>query len=590
MAKRPKDIDHPMQYAFDVIEGKILTGKLVRLAVKRHFNDLKDGHKRGLYFDEKAAYRAIDFFKFVKHYKGEFAGQVFVLSPWQKFIVWVLFGWLRSDGSRRFRSAYTEIARKGGKTTFAAVIGLYMMLADKEEGAEVYSSATKRDQAKICFGDAQALVRNSELKRKATVYKHNIHSVKTASKFEPLASDADSLDGPNPHCSIIDEYHAHKTSEMYDVMISGMGARRQPLQFVITTAGFNKVGPCYKLRKTLIEILEGKKHDDASFVIIYTLDSEEEWENPDKWIKANPNLHYIPTQLSYLKDQFIKAKNEGGTTEVNFKTKNLNLWTNASKTWITDEKWLACQKEIDWDSMKRGVCFAGLDLAKTLDTTCLALAFPFKKEVYAVTMMTEDGDEVTVYKNELTEGETGQLVEKDALRFKFYFWVPRDNAEERQKQGVPYMDWIRDGYIEATPGNVTDYNWIEARIQRIAEQHSLKGIAYDRYNASQLVNDLVEEGLTMAPFGQGFVSMGAPTSEFERMILSGLIEHDGNPVMRWMMGNIEIKRDPAGSIKIDKDKSSEKVDGPVAAVMALGEWLTNKEEESPYEDRGILFL
>jgi phage terminase large subunit-like protein len=591
MAKRPDDIEHPMQYAFDVIEGKILTCKLVQLAVKRHFNDLKKGHKRGLYFDETAANRAIGFFKFVKHYKGEFAGKEFVLSPWQKWLVWVLFGWKRDDGTRRFRYAYTEIARKGGKTTFAAVIGLYMMLADGEAGAEVYSSATKRDQAKICFGDAQELVKNSDLKRFATVYKHNIHSLKTASKFEPLSSDANSLDGPNPHCSIIDEFHAHKTPEMYNVMKSGMGARQQPMQFTITTAGFNKVGPCFKLRKTLIEILQGKKEDDAYFILIYTLDKDEEWEDETMWIKANPNLHYIPTQISYLRGEYIQAKNEGGTSEVNFKTKNLNLWTDASKTWISDEKWVGCQREIDWEELKGKPCYGGLDLAKSIDTSCLALAFPFKKQAWAVIEETEDGDEIITYKQELKAGETGELTYLDALKFKYFFWVPRDNAEERtRRDAVPYIDWIREEYIEATPGNVTDYNWIKARILRIAEQHQLKSIAYDRYNASTLVNDLMEEGVSMAPFGQGFVSMGAPTSHFERMVLGGLIEHDGNPVMRWMMGNIEIKRDPAGNIKIDKDKSSEKVDGPVATVMAIGEWVTNKDENSAYEDRGILFL
>lgn len=549
MPNRPENIPAPMQYAYDVLNGEILVCRFVMLAVQRHFADLKNGHKRELYFDEAAAWRAINFFKFLKHSKGEFAGKPFELSPWQQFIVWVLFGWLREDGTRRFRYGYTEISRKNGKTTFAAGIGLYMMLGDKESGAEVYSAATTRDQAKICFEEAQRMVSKSGLKQYATVYKHNIHSTGTASKFEPLSSDADSLDGLNPHCAVIDEYHAHKDAEIYNVMKSAMGARTQPLQFIITTAGFNKFGPCYQLRKTLLEILEGKKEDDAFFAMVYTLDEDDDWTDETVWIKANPNLHYIPTMLNYLKQECKQAINNV-SEEVNFKTKNLNVWTDASKTWLADAVWMQGKDEVDPFELAGRECYAGLDLASTRDITAFVLFFP-----------AEDGESFMILP---------------------FFWIPEMSYQERvKKDGVNYDAWIKEGFIRTTPGNTTDYDQVKADIIALGAQYQIKSIAFDRWNSSQLVNQLVDEGATLSPFGQGFVSMNAPTKELEKMVYEGKLQHGGNPVLRWMCGNIEIKRDPAGNIKIDKGKSSEKVDGMVALVMAIGEWLTCKDETAP---------
>lgn len=556
MAK--KETPGSLQYANDVLNGKIVTNRYVLLAVKRHFDDLKNGHKRGLYFDEQAAERALSFFKFINHTEGEFAGQPFDLSPWQQFIVWNLFGWRKQDGTRRFRYSYVEISRKNGKTTFAAAIALLMMLGDKEERAQVYSAATTRKQAKICFEAAQAMIRKSQLKRFATVYSHNIHSESMGCKFEALSSDADTLDGLNPHCSVIDEYHAHKTAEVYNVMKSGMGARQQPLQFTITTAGFNKMGPCFQLRKTLIEILEGKKQDDAYFAVIYTLDEGDDWHDQNNWIKANPNLTYIPTMMEYLKGEYQQAVNNS-TELVNFLTKNLNIWTDASAVWIPDDTWTANQTPVTLEALKGRKCYGGLDLASISDICSLCLFFP----------------------------------NEDESKFDVIWrrWIPEMGAERRSsKDGVAYLEWIRQGYMITTGGNVTDYNWIKHEIRELAEQVHIVSIAYDRFNSSQLVNDLVEDGANMSPFGQGFVSMNAPTKELEKLVLEGKLNHGNDPVARWMCGNVELKRDPAGNIKIDKGKSSEKVDDMVALAMAIGEWLTCKDEPSPYEDRGILFL
>ncbi|MTI32808.1 terminase large subunit [Xanthovirga aplysinae] len=542
------------QYIEDVISGKELVGHHVRCAVERHLTDLEQGQKRGIYFDEEAAQRPIDFFRFLTHSKGAFAGKPFELAPFQKFCLWVLFGWKNEDGTRRFKYAYKEIARKNGKTTFAAGLGLYMLVADGEQGAEIYTAATKRDQAKICFNEAKSMVQKSKgLKKYITVYQHNIHIQASSSKMEPLSSEHDTLDGLNPHCSIVDEYHAHKTAELYNVMKSAMGAREQPLQFTITTAGFNKESPCYKLRKTCIDILEGRKQDDTLFALIYTLDEGDDWTDPKNWNKANPNLG-VALKEKYLKDECNQAQNNSSEI-VNFLTKNLNIWTDASEVWIKDDDWMKGNIAVDPEALKGRECFGGLDLAVTRDITALILLFPNEEE------------------------ETFDILP--------FFWVPADNARERaERDQVDYPTWIREGFIFDTPGNVTDYGFIKQTILDLAEKYQIRSIAYDRYNATQLVLELTDEGLEMAPFGQGFVSMSAPTKELEKLAMQGKLQHSGNPVLRWMCSNVELRRDPAGNIKIDKAKSTEKVDGMVALAMAIGEYLTLFSEEtgSIYDD------
>jgi len=550
-----KDQRTAKEYIEDVITGKELVGHLVRCAVERHLTDLEEAHERGLYFDEEAAQRPIDFFRFLTHSKGAFAGKPFELEPFQKFCIWVIFGWKNEDGTRRFKYAYKEISRKNGKTTFAAGLGLYMLLGDGEQGAEIYTAATKRDQAKICFNEAKSMVQKSKgLKKYITAYQNNLHIQATASKMEPLSADYDTLDGLNPHCSIVDEYHAHKNAELYNVMKSAMGAREQPLQFTITTAGFNKESPCYKLRKTCIDILEGRKQDDTFFALIYTLDEEDDWTDPANWKKANPNLG-VALKMKYLKDECNQAQNNPSEI-VNFLTKNLNIWTDASEVWIKDADWMqSANIVVDPAKLIGRECYAGLDLAVTRDITALVLLFP----------------------NEEDESF-------DVLPF---FWVPADNARDRaERDQVDYPTWIRDGHIFSTPGNVTDYGFIKHTILELAEKYQIRSIAYDRYNATQLVLELIDEGLTMAPFGQGFVSMSAPTKELEKLAIQGKLHHSGNPVLRWMASNVELRRDPAGNIKIDKAKSSEKVDGMVSLAMAIGEYLTlfSQETGSIYDD------
>lgn len=534
---------HPAErYIQGVQSGKILTCEFVKLAVARHIKDLEDGPDRGLYFDPEAAQKVIDFFHILNHYEGEWAGTPIHLEDWQQFILWVAYGWKREDGTRRFRNGYIEVARKNGKSTLLGGLGLYGLMLDDENAPQIYCGATKADQAAIVVNIAGRIAKGTPWLENRLRFQEHLGIIKRviyekkAGFIAPLGRDSKTQDGFNPHMGIMDERHAMSTDDVPNVVKSGMGARAQPFQWSITTAGFNRQLPCYNLRSTIIQILKGKKEDDSTFGIIYTLDNDNEWTNPEMWIKANPCLN-VSVKMSFLQDEFTQALNEGGSTEVNFKTKNLNIWTDAAETWIQEHIWKKCMGSANDLDGKR--CYGGLDLASTRDITALTLCFP--------------------------------IGEKRVL--KHFFWVPEDTVNAREDK-APYKQWVKAGWLKTTPGNITDYNFIKATILDLKDRYDIHSIAFDRWNSSQLVIDLQDEGVIMTPFGQGFASMSAPTKAFEKHILEGSLIHDGNPVMEWMMSNIAIKRDPAGNIKIDKEKSTEKVDGPVSAVMALGECMT----------------
>ena len=543
---------HPAeQYAQQVLAGEVMVCEFVTLAVKRYYNDLENALDKGWYFDRKAAIRAIGFIEKLKHTKGKWAGQRFKLESWQQFILWNIFGWMKADGTRRFRYVYVEIARKNGKTALSAGIGLYMLFADGEARPEVYSAATVKDQARICFSDAVEIVKKTDLKNYLSPYRNSIVYELKGGTMKPLSSDYGTHDGLNPSCGIIDEFHAHKDSGMFDVIKSAFGARRQPLMFIITTAGFNKNGACYAYRSNVIKILQGINEDDSLFGIIYTLDSKEEWDNPKMWIKSNPNLG-VSVFPEYLADQVNDAKNRPEAVR-NVMTKNVNLWVDAEKTWILDDMWQKCIGTTDIKSLRGCKCWGGLDLSNVSDITAFVLLFH--------------------------ENEKFQLLP--------FFWIPEDKMLEKiRKENINYDKWSSLGFVKVTAGNVLDYDFVKADILQIAEIYDLQSTAYDRWNASQTIIDLQNEGMECSPFGQGYGSMGAPTKEFEK------IEHFGNPVLRWMMASTVVKTDPAGNIKPDKEKSSQKIDGIVASIMALGEWMTAQAEEdnNPYNQRGMLSL
>ena len=544
-------------YAEQVLSGGILTCEFVQLAIKRYFSDFEVALEKGWYFDRKAAARAIKFIESLKHTKGEWAGRKFILEPWQQFVVWNIFGWKLADGTRRFRYVYIEIARKNGKTALSSGIGLYMLFADGESRPEVYSAATVKDQAKICFADAVEIVKATDLKNYITPYRNSIVYELKGGQFKPLSSDYGTHDGLNPSCGIIDEFHAHKDSGMFDVIKSAFGARRQPLMFIITTAGFNKAGACYAYRDNVIKVLRGVNQDDTLFGMIYTLDANEEWDNPKMWIKSNPNLG-VSLSVDYLAGEIKDAKTRPEAVR-NVMTKNVNLWVDAEKTWILDEVWQKCDGLSRVEDLKDCDCWGGLDLSNVSDITAFILLF--------------------------NENNRFQLLP--------FFWIPEEKMLEKiRKENINYDHWVRQGFVKVTPGNITDYDFVKADILKIAADYNLKSTAYDRWNSSQTIIDLSNEGLIFNPFGQGYGSMSAPTKQFEALVLSGQIEHFGNPVLRWMLSSTLVKIDPAGNIKPDKEKSTQKIDGIVASIMALGEWMTDQanDDSNPYNDRGLLTL
>lgn len=567
-------------YAEQVIAGKVIVGQLVRQACQRHLHDLKVGAGRGLWFDDAAAQRAIRFFGFFKHSKGEWAGRTFELRPWQEFIVGMLFGWKREYGQcpgceqwltigadgvvcgpcdlvteqpetghfRRFQTAYIEVARKNGKSTLAAAIGIILAFFDDEPGAEVYAAATKRDQAKIVWSEARRMVqRTAALRKRIRIFVANLSNDESASKFEPLGADADNLDGLNIHGAIIDEYHAHKTAELLGVIQTAKGARRQPLIFIITTAGYDKESPCGQERDYATRVMAGTVQDDSYFAYIAALDEDDDWTDEAVWIKANPNLG-VSVKPAELAQQIEKAQHQPAQQNI-VRRKRLNQWTQQEDRWLDIAVWDASAGTVDAEALRGRCCFGGLDLANTVDIAAFVLMFPPE----------EGGDEIALLP---------------------MFWIPEDNMVERARRDrVPYDAWVRDGLIKATPGNVIDHDAIRQDILALGERYDIQDAGYDRWGATQLSIQLQEDGLTVVGMGQGFASMSAPTKELLRLVLAGKLAHGGNAVLRWMADNMVVRTDPAGNLKPDKQKSREKIDGMVAAIMALDRLLRNENAQ-----------
>ena len=547
------------QYVEDVLAGRQVACKWVRLACERHARDLETGDERGLHFDEAAAMMAIAFFRLLKHSKGEWAGKTMHLEPWEQFIVASLFAWKREDGTRRFRTSYTECARKNGKSTLAAGIGLFLLLADDEAGAEVYSAATKREQARISHGEATRMAKTSpQIRRLVRIYKDNIHIVDTASKFEPLGADSNTMDGLNVHGAIIDEVHAHKTRETWDVLETATGARRQPLMFAITTSGFDRHTLCWTQHEYTEKILSGVIEDDSWFGIIYTIDEGDVWEDEVNWIKSNPNLG-VCKKLDDMRRKAGRAKEMPAALNA-FLRLELDIWTQAETKWVNIEHWMQCGAMVDAEGLRGRTCYGGLDLSSNTDVSALSLVFPPQA----------DGDEYQVLCR---------------------FWIPEESMQERvHNDRVPYDAWVRQGYVTATPGNVIDYSYILAQIDEDMQAYDVQELAFDRWGATKIQTDLAELGGEefLVQFGQGFASMSAPMKELEKLILGHQLAHGNNPVLTWMADNLVARQDPAGNIKPDKDKSREKIDGIVALIMALDRALRHEpKRRSVYEDRGL---
>jgi len=549
------------QYIEQVTSGEVLTCKWTRLAVERHLRDLEE--LDGYYFDEEEGQKAVKIASLLKHTEGEFARKPFNLQPWQAFILYVLYGWKKDDGNNRFTKAYIEVPRKNGKSEFSCVPAIKGFLFDDEASAQIYSAATKMEQAKIVFKKIRSMLNmlsqdSNWVKDRVEVRRHDILHSQNESIIKALSSDAHTLDGLSPYVAVIDEYHAHKNSDVLDVIESGMGARVNPLLFIITTAGFNTEGPCYQLRKSMQDVLEGRVESNSEFAIIYTLDEKDDWKDEQVWEKANPNYGQS-VRPGFLKQQFTQAINKGGQQEVNFKTKYLNIWVRSSETYIQDEKWAACSfGEVikDGDAVHIGV-----DIASTNDIAAVALLFP-----------------------------PNERSERYRVRMKYY--LPEESIEDRRKTGeAPYKKWVDDGWITLTPGNVIDQKFIEQDVLELNKKYNVKTIDVDPWNATYFINSLDAKGIEAFDFYQSHRKYNEPTVKLQALVEEQKIDHYDDPVLRWMISNVVLKANHEGHVKPDKSSRKNKIDGVAALLMAYGGHLYTKQEpEDPYKNRGVLSI
>lgn len=515
------------------------------------------------HYDKKKADRAVTFIENLCHTKGKWSGTPFWLLPWQEQLIRDIFGIVKPDGNRQFRTAFVEICKKVGKSELAAAIALYLLYADNEPSAEVYGAAADRQQASIVFDVAKQMVEMSPalMKRsKLMAATKRIVNYGNAGYYQVLSAEVGGKHGFSVSGLVFDEIHTQPNRQLYDVLTKGSSdARQNPLHFIITTAGNDRHSIAYELHTKAVDILEGRRVDPTFYPVVYGLKDDEDWEDEANWYKVNPSLGYI-VDIERLRDAYREAK-QNPADEVTFKWLRLNMWVSSTTAWIPDAIYMRGKEPIDMDALEGRDCYAGLDLSSTGDITALVLMFPPR-----------------------------DMTEKYIVLP--FFWVPEDTIPRRVKaNSVPYDVWEKQGHILATEGNVIHYDFIEKFICDLAEKYHILEIAVDRWNATQMIQNLEGEGFTIVPFGQGFSSMSAPTKEFYRLLMEGQIIHGGHPVLRWMAGNVVIDTDPAGNIKVTKAKSKEKIDGIVAAIMALDRCIRQEGQSgSVYDERGLLLI
>jgi phage terminase large subunit-like protein len=605
-----------MGYIEDVLCGRIIACRFVKLACQRHLNDLAHGHDRGLVFNREKAAHAVKFFSFLKLWKGrEYKGKEFVLAPHRIFYTWVLMGWYRIDGTRRFRMAYDEEARKGAKSTYAGGLAGYFFIADGEDGAEVYSAAVKKEQAKIVWTNIKNLTQKSGFAKKITYLTHNLSIETTNSKCEPLASDSKSLDGLDTSFASLDELHAHPTRDVYDLIVDSVGARSQPLILIITTAGFNQTGICYETREYLTQILKGTIEDDSFFGMIFTLDQkrdwpdlkekkekikkgevyEDDWQNEDVWVKAAPALigttesgktfgldedgNPIPGYMTKIDDMRDKCRiaKQMPSAQNNFLTKRLNIWTQQENRWLDLALWDQNNIRPVTESTCLGrKCYGGIDLSAVSDLTVWVMLFP-DPEI------------------------------KDLIDVLIRVWCPEARLyDTKNKYKEQYQAWRDGGFLTATPGDAIDYDMVRGQIAGFKDvngayhpgdkdRFDIQGISVDRgfqgYQFSQeLDRDLGgdEKNPKVIACGMGWVSMNGPCQELERLLLIKKLNHGGNPILRWMADNVAVKINPTGGGKSpNKAGSQGKIDGIVGILLGLDRILRNWEQQpAGYSQKG----
>lgn len=544
-------------YARDVVEGRIPAGRYTRLACERHFRDLeRQGTQDFPYvFSPGQAYRYCAFVEKFPHVAGRWArGQNLQLEPWQVFIEASVHGWVHRDtGLRRFRLAYEEVPRKNGKSTRMAVKGLYMLTEEGEPGAEVYCGATTEYQAGKVYEPAKQMARRNEAFRAyygVEVQEQSIFVAETGSKMMTMIGNPG--DGDSPSCAIIDEYHEHRTSGQFDTMISGTGAREQPLVYVITTAGYSLVSPCYSLRKEIIGILDGTYKDETVFGIIFHADDDDDWQDPIAYRKANPNLG-VSVSEEYLQGQLDKAK-RSTQARVVYLTKHLNRWVQAGEPFFDVDAWLRAPT-FDIEEMEGELCMVGLDLASKVDLAAMVAIF--------------------------------RHVEK--WRIWSRFWLP--SARIREVQAVPYQEWVDRGDIVETPGDIIDFEMIEQDLLEFCSRFDVQEIAYDPLQATYLVTRMQDKGLRMVEVGQGFRTMSEPMKELDALIRAGKVEHCGNACMAWNLANTQARMIGGDHVRPVKQRVEEKNDGVVAAIMAMNRWIAEIPQQKPWwEDEGASFV
>ena len=519
----------------------------------------KDSH-----YDKEAADYAVMFIESLCHTKGTWAGKPFELIDWQEQIIRDIFGTLKPNGYRQFNTAYVEIPKKMGKSELAAAVALLLTCGDGEERAEVYGCAADRQQASIVFEVAADMIRMCPaLNRRCKILSatKRIVYLPTNSFYQVLSAEAYSKHGFNIHGVVFDELHTQPNRKLFDVMTKGSGdARMQTLYFLITTAGTDTKSICYETHQKAKDILAGRKIDPTFYPVIYGADESDDWTDPKVWKKANPSLG-ITVGIDKVKAACESAK-QNPAEENSFRQLRLNQWVKQAVRWMSMEKWDKCAFVTDEDDLEGRVCYGGLDLSSTTDITAFVLVFP-------------------------------PMDEDDKYIILPYFWIPEENMAQRvNRDHVPYDLWERQGFLQTTEGNVVHYGYIEKFIENLGERFNIREIAFDRWGAVQMVQNLEGMGFTVVPFGQGFKDMSPPTKELMKLVLEERIAHGGHPVLRWMMDNVCARTDPAGNVKMDKEKSTEKIDGAVATVMALDRAIRcgNDNGESVYDTRGLLFI
>ena len=517
----------------------------------------------GQLFNPSLAERAITFINMLKHTKGSWYGKNFDLLPWQSDIISDIFGTVKENGYRQYNTAYIEIPKKQGKSELAAAVALYLLAGDGEWGAEIYGCAADRQQASIVFDVACQMVEQCPaLKKRIKPIMSQKRLVYTPlnSFYQVLSAESFTKHGLNVHGVVFDELHAQPNRALFDVMTHGSGdARKQPLFFLITTAGTDRNSICWEVHQKAKDILEGRKHDRSFYPVIYGADENDDWSSEAVWYKANPSLG-VTVDIDKLYTAYESAK-ENPAEENLFRQLRLNQWVKQSVRWMPMDAWDKCDFAVDPEALKGRECYGGLDLSSSTDITAFVLVFPPKDE-------------------------------DDKYIILPYFWIPEDTIDVRvRRDHVPYDTWLGRGQVIATEGNVIHYGYIEKFIEELGKKYHIKEIAFDRWGAVQMTQNLEGMGFTVVPFGQGFKDMSPPTKELMKLVLEQKIAHGGNVPLRWMMDNVFVRTDPAGNIKMDKEKSTERIDGAVATVMALDRAIRNQgTTDSIYNDRGIIVI